>query len=321
MRLVGLAPLHQRRGGERRRRLERPVGGDRREAPERLGQLAVLRHVLQVADQEGAAARARPLAAPECQHGLPRERPQVVGRAQHRAPERMLAERRAVDQVLGQHRRLVLRAGDLLDHHAALAVELLGVDLRAPHEVRQQVDRLRDDLGPAGDVERHEIVRGVRVQDGAHRLGGLVDLAVVVVLLAALEHEMLEEMGHAVLLGALRAGSGVERDEHRCRAGRQLDAVQGQPVRQGGGLDARHGRQRTSRCIPACVQGTLRDPRIDPRSLHAHLWPPLNAICAAAGSATTRTARVRGTPPRPGRWSASPTSASATSPVTSRSTA
>ena len=95
----------------------------------------------------------------------------------------MVAERGAVDQVLGDHRRLVVRAGDLLDHDAALAVELLGVDLRAPDEVGQQVDRLGGDLGAAGDVERDEVVRRVGVEHGAHRLGGLVDLAVVVVLL------------------------------------------------------------------------------------------------------------------------------------------
>ena len=79
-------------------------------------------------------------------------------RTEHRTAQGMVAERRAVDQVLGQHRRLVLRAGDLLDHHAALAVQFLGVDLRAPHEVGQQVDGVGDDLGAAGDVEGDEVV-------------------------------------------------------------------------------------------------------------------------------------------------------------------
>jgi hypothetical protein len=55
----------------------------------------------------------------------------------------VIAERRLVDQVLGDHRRLVVRAVDLLDHDAALAVELLGVEARAPDEVGQQVDRLQ----------------------------------------------------------------------------------------------------------------------------------------------------------------------------------
>ena len=159
------------------------VRRDRREAAERLDQLAVLGHVLEVADEERAAARARPLARAEGDDRLAREGAQVLLGAEHRAPERVVAERGAVDQVLGDDRRLVVRARDLLDHDAALAVELLGVDLRAPDEVGQQVDRLADDLGPAGDVERDEVVRRVGVEHGAHALGRLVDLAVVVVLL------------------------------------------------------------------------------------------------------------------------------------------
>jgi hypothetical protein len=145
----------------------------------------------------------------------------------------VVAERCAVDQVLGHHRRLVVRAGDLLDHDAALAIELLGVDPRAPHEVRQQVDRLAGHLGPAGDVERHEVVRRVGVQRGAHALRGLVDLAVVVVLLPALEHQVLEEVGHPVLLRPLGAGAGVEghEDGQRPRAV-DLHAVDGEAVRQ-----------------------------------------------------------------------------------------
>ena len=65
-------------------------------------------------------------------------------------------------------------------------------------------------------------------------LGGLVDVAVGRVLLAALEHEMLEEMGHPVLLGALGARARVERDQERDRA-RALDRdpVQRQAVGEG----------------------------------------------------------------------------------------
>ena len=89
-----------------------------------------------------------------------------------------------------------------------------------PDEVGQQVDRLAGHLGAAGDVEGDEVVRRVRVEHRAHALGGLVDLAVVVVLLAALEDQVLEEVGHPVLLGALGARAGVERDEdgHGARA-------------------------------------------------------------------------------------------------------
>ena len=172
----------------------------------------------------------------------------------------MVAEGGPVDQVLGQHRRLVLGARDLLDHDAALAVELLGVDLRAPDEVGQQVDRLGRHLGPAGDVEGDEVVRRVRVEHRAHRLGRLVDLAVVVVLLPALEHQMLKKMGHSVLFRTLGPRPRVEGHEHRGGAGRQLHAVQRKAVRQGGGLDARHRALRL-------LQGNLRLQRTPPRTV------------------------------------------------------
>ena len=98
----------------------------------------------------------------------------------------------------------------------------------------------------------------------AHRLRGLVDLAVVVVLLAALEDEMLQEMGHPVLFGALGPRARVEGHEHGGGACRQLHAVQRKAVRQGGGLDARHANERTRQ---ARLQGTLRPPRTPPRTL------------------------------------------------------
>ncbi len=71
-------------------------------------------------------------------------------------------------------------------------------------------------------MERDQVVARVGVEHGADPLGGLVDVAVGRVLLAALEHEVLEEVGHPVLLGALGAGAGVERDQERHRA-RALD--------------------------------------------------------------------------------------------------
>ena len=66
----------------------------------------------------------------------------------------------------------------------------------------------------------------VGVEHGAVALGRLVDVAVGLVLLAALEHQVLEEVRHPVLLGPLGAGSGVERDHQRDRA----RAVHGDPV-------------------------------------------------------------------------------------------
>ena len=284
-------------GVERRRRLVRAVGLDRREAPERLDQLLVLRHVLEVADEERAAARAGPLAPAEGEDRVAAERAQVLLRPEHGAAERVVAERGAVDQVLGDDRRLVVGARDLLDHDAALAVELLLVELRAPDEVGQQVDRLADHLGAAGDVERDEVVRRVGVEHRAHPLGRLVDLAVVVVLLAALEHEMLEEVGHPVLLRALGPRAGLEGHEHGHRAGAgQVDPVQGQPVREGGGVDLRHAQDGTcGRAIRLAGRGargganTLQVAHGCHRTSH----PPPHRARAAAPARRRR--------PRPGR--------------------
>ena len=45
-----------------------------------------------------------------------------LGRADHGPAERMVAEHRLVDQVVGEHAGLIMRAGDLLNDHAPLAL-------------------------------------------------------------------------------------------------------------------------------------------------------------------------------------------------------
>ena len=260
MRLVGLALLDDDLRLERRRGLERLGRLQRREALEELGEGAVgtaasgrppvpVRtrvgggggNVLEVADDERAAARARPAAVAKLEDRVARERPQVLLGAEHGPPERMLAERRAVDELLGDRRGLVLVALDLLDDDPALLVELVGVDVGAPDEVRQQVGGVGGRLGAHGDVKRDEVMRGVGVQRAAEALGGLVDVAVMGELLSALEDEVLEEVRHPVLLGALRARTGVERDEDRdCARAVDSDPVQGQAVGQRRGDDRGH---------------------------------------------------------------------------------
>ena len=225
------------------------------------------------------------------------------GGPEHRAAERVVAEGGAVDQVLGDDRRRVLGARDLLDDDAALAVELLGVDLRAAHEVGQQVDRPRDDLGPAGEVEGDDVVRRVGVEHGAHVLRRLVDLAVVVVELAALEHEVLEEVGHPVLLGALGAGAGLEGDEggHGARA-LELDAVQGKAVGEGLRGDRRHA-------LRLDDAGLLAGPSKPPRYPPPPRWQPPTTAHAAP---LRRPAAASCRPPWRGRSSTCARSPSAT---------
>ena len=209
--------------------------GVAREAREQLVDGAVPGQLVEVPDEERAAAFGRPTAVAELDDPLARERvADVLGRPEDRAAERVVAECRLVDQVLGHHRRLVVGARDLLHDHAALAVELVAVDLRPADEVGEQVGRLERLVRPRGDVERDQVVARVGVQHGADPLRRLVDVPVGGVLLAALEHEVLEEVGHPVLALALGSGAGVERDQDRHRA-RTLDRdpVQRKPVREG----------------------------------------------------------------------------------------
>ena len=187
--------------------------------------------MVEVAGQEGAAGARAPATVAEGEDAVAGEAAQVLLRAQHGAPERVVAEGRPVDQVLGHRRGLVVGAVDLLDHDPPLAVELGGVEPCPADEIAQQVDRLGSALGTDGDVEGDQVVAGVRVQHAPEPLGGLVDVLVGRVLLAALEHEVLEEVGHPVLLGTLVAGPGVERQQHGQRAcARELEAVHGHSV-------------------------------------------------------------------------------------------
>ena len=177
-----------------------------------------------------------------------------------------------------------MRARDLLDHDAALAVELAGVDLRAADEVGQQVDRLRHHLGAAGEVEGDDVVRRVGVEHRAHLLGGLVDLAVVVVDLAALEHEVLEEVGHPVLLGALGAGAGLEGHEHGGGArALELDVVDGAGRCRGCGSGSRAYLEASgiAGLLAAAARSALG-------TLPHSRWPPPTIAHAAAAPAPRR---------------------------------
>ena len=141
----------------------------------------------------------------------------MLGGAEDGTTEGMVPKGGLVDQVLGHHRGLVVGPGDFLHHDPSLAIELAGVDSRSADEVSQQVGCLERALGPRGDVERDQVMARIRVQHRADPLGGGVDVAVGGVLLTAFEHQVLEEVGHAVLPGPLRAGPGVESHEDRHR--------------------------------------------------------------------------------------------------------
>jgi hypothetical protein len=164
----------------------------------------------------------------------------------------------------------------------------------AAYEVRKQVGGLERRLGARRDVEGHEVVARVGVELRAQPFRRLVDVAVMGVLLAALEHQVLEEVGHAVLLGTLGACSGIERDEHRGGASAlQPDPVQGQAVGQDRGRDLRHDTEgstpvRKSLGHLAAPGGVCRSPdtatdlRPDVRATRAG-WVATGALAYALG--------------------------------------
>jgi hypothetical protein len=158
VRLVGVALLDEHLRRERRRRIVALRCGKVGEAPEELVDLAVGRHMVDVAHDERTAARARPAALAKGDDGVARERTQMILGTEDRAPEGVVAEVRAVDELLGDGRGLVLVALDLLDDDAALLVQLGLVELRTPHEVGEQVHGLHRRLGADRDVEGDQVV-------------------------------------------------------------------------------------------------------------------------------------------------------------------
>ena len=164
MRLVGVALLDQRRAARTaapaRRARARAARGS---ASNSSSSAPLAGSVLEVADDERAAARARPAPLAEGDDRLARERRAGAPRARGRCgpsgwSPNAARSIRCSATVAGWS----LVARDLLDDDAALAVELLGVELRAPDEVGQQVDRLQRRLGPGGDVEGDEVVATCR---------------------------------------------------------------------------------------------------------------------------------------------------------------
>ena len=88
----------------------------------------------------------------------------MLGGPEHRPSQRVRSEHGLVNQVLGDHRRLVVRPGDLLHDDTPFAVKFVLIDAWACDEVGQQVGRLKAAGGARGDVEGDEIVARVGVQ-------------------------------------------------------------------------------------------------------------------------------------------------------------
>ena len=161
----------------------------------------------------------------------------AIHRAEDRPPGGLVGKGRGLHQVehhvLGQ----ILRRGDLLEDHVALAGKLGAVEARGEDDVAQDVEGEAEILAQHARVIGRRVDAGRGIQLAANRLDLLGD-----VLSApprrALEGHMLEEMGDAVLGQALAAAAGADPDakRHRLHVGSRM-AHHGEAIRQSGQLD------------------------------------------------------------------------------------
>ena len=164
----------------------------------------------------------------------PRHRRNRCGAADHGTSDRMFPEDRRQEDIAERVLRIVVAHRDLLEHHGALELHVLGCAHAPQHHVGDQVDRQFQVA-----VEHVRVVAGVlpcreRVQltaDRVHRLGDLHRAA----RRSGLEQQVLEEVR-----GARDAGTFVTRtDAHphsdRSRAHRgDVLGDDAQTTRQGG---------------------------------------------------------------------------------------
>ena len=128
-------------------------------------------------------------------------------------PERAVAvEELVVDPVDVVARRVVVHV-HLLDDHALLALDLLGVELRVAEHVDEDVERRVAVLGRALHVVARVLLAGEGVELAADRVDLAGDLARRRPLLGPLEEHVLGEVGDPVRLLRLVAGARGEHDE------------------------------------------------------------------------------------------------------------
>ena len=106
--------------------------------------------------------------------GTPSDRRDDVGGADHRAPERVVAEHSLAHQVVDELVRRVLVHRDLLEHDLALGVEL-GEERRVDH-VAHHVERLLEVVVGDAHVDDGVLARGRGVQLPAEPVEDLGDL-------------------------------------------------------------------------------------------------------------------------------------------------
>ncbi len=129
----------------------------------------------------------------------------------------------------------------LLDDHALLALDLVGVEAGVAEHVDEHVERDVARLGGALDVVARELLARERVELAADRVDLRGDRTRRGPPLGSLEEHVLGEVGDATLLAALVAGAGGE--HHEARDGlrvvhRRRDEPR--PVGERGAVEGRH---------------------------------------------------------------------------------
>ena len=177
----------------------------------------------------------------------------VEERVAVRALDRVLrAERLPAERVVAEHQRLVDRADvvarrvevhvHLLEDHALLALDLLGVELRVADHVEQHVERDVAVGAGAADVVARVLLRGEGVELAADPVDERRQVARARPALGALEEHVLGEVGDAAVRLLLVARPGGEHHEARDRLRvRQRRGEDAQPVVQRLALEHGHG--------------------------------------------------------------------------------
>ena len=153
-------------------------------------------------------------------------------------------EERVVDAADVVPRRVEVHV-HLLDDHALLAIDLLGVELRMPEHVDEDVECDRAVLARAAHVVARVLLARERVELAADAVDLAPDVARGRAVLGALEEHVLREVGDPARVLGLVARAGREHDE----AGDRLGVVDGrgqEPQAVGECLSFEHGHQAAS---------------------------------------------------------------------------
>ena len=161
--------------------------------------------------------------------------------AEHHPAERLVSEQLLFVDVVDEIARRVEVHVHLLDDHALLALDLLGLELRVAQHVDEDVQRDLPRLARAADVVARVLLAREGVELAADRVHLGRDVARGRAAFRPLEHHVLGEVGDPVRLPGLVAGAGRDHDEARDRLRvRQRRRQDAQAVREGVALVGAH---------------------------------------------------------------------------------